>query len=137
MLEETERLNEGVVGYAFLDVEVPHSVAVAVTVTVVNPDGTLAILLVLLVPGIEPDNTDDVPEIEPEDLVDAALGECVLAEFVLVPLLWERLDPVPEACPEDAVGVGILLRVAEEDGGGAEESQLRTSKATVPLIVMK
>jgi hypothetical protein len=133
VLLETERLNDGVVGYAFLDVEAAQSEAEAVTVTVVIPEWgvgeapweveTLCGLRLLFVPDATPD--------------DVAVSDVALAEVVMEWLPTERLDAVPEEPVEDAIEVGPVLTVAEDDGKGAEESQFKTSKATVPLIVMK
>ena len=78
-----------------------------------------------------------VPETTPDDV---AVPELPLTEAVMEWFPVETLDPEPEDPVEDAVEnveVGPELIVAEEDGEVAEESQFRTSKATVPLIVMK
>lgn len=75
-----------------------------------------------------------MPEATPDD---AAVP--VLPLTVIVAELWpvERLDVVPAELAEDVVEDGPVLMVAEEDGNGADESQLRTSNATVPLIVIQ
>lgn len=69
---------------------------------------------------------------------ESAVPELAGAEVVreLLPN-GEMLDAVPETPAEDAVDVGPELTLALNDGSGADESQFRTSKATVPLIVMK
>ena len=69
-------------------------------------------------------------------LEGSAVPELAMAEVVTELLPTERLDAAPEPA-EEAVEVGPVLTLAEEDGRTAEESQLRTSNATVPLIVMK
>ena len=144
VLDETERLKEGVVGQFFLEVEGAQSDGEAVTVTVVTPEwdvdealleleglwGFLEVewlwgLRLLFVPVITPDD-DAVPEL--------ALALIVMEWF---PLPLETLEAVPEEPVEDLVEVGPVLMLAEEDGKGAEASQLRTSKATVPRIVIK
>lgn len=83
------------------------------------------------------------------ELCDVELGLCdaelVLCDnepglVVLVPVLScglvaEVLGPV--AGQPDEVDEGVAVTVALEVGRGAEASQLRTSKATVPRMLMK
>jgi hypothetical protein len=76
-------------------------------------------------------------EVELWGLRPLLVPEPVAAEVVLELLPFERLDEDPEEPAEDPVDVGPVLTLADEDGNGADEPQLSTSKATVPLIVMK
>ena len=121
-------MKEGVAGYVFLVLEAAQLNGEAVTVTVVRPgrgdvEGWGLRLLLLFVPEMVAG--------------EAAVPELAMEEVVMELLPNEEvLNAVPKNTAETTVEVKPLLTLAEE-GKTTNESQLGTSNATVPLIVMK